>query len=148
MAYSNEEVELSLYAKFHCSSWPRSSLTVCDGGGGVQTSYRVTPTWDMIGLYWVGSWVGLSQYCDHNITETLISRNTYCHDMSPTCYLCENMFLYQSVLELHMKRHEAPMYYFCTSCPECGKLFIWIVMWTNLLNDLCTLVILLIDVHV
>ena len=58
------------------------------------------------------------------------------------CFLC------QSVLELHMKIHVAPMYYFCTSCLECGKLFIWIVMWTNLLNELCTLVILLIDLHV
>ena len=33
------------------------------GGCGVQTSYRVTPTWDWIELNWVGSWVGLSQKC-------------------------------------------------------------------------------------
>ena len=95
-------------------------------------------------------------YCDHIFMETLISRNTYCHYMSPKCYLCENMFLCQSVLELHMKRHEAPMYYFCTSCPKCGKLFLWIVMWwnilrrcTNLLDKLCTFVIwMVIDLHV
>ena len=28
MSYFNEEVELSLYAKFHCSRWPRSCLNI------------------------------------------------------------------------------------------------------------------------
>ena len=37
------------------------------GGGGVQTSYHVTPTWDWIGLNWVEIWVELSQNFFPNI---------------------------------------------------------------------------------
>ena len=37
------------------------SLSVVGGDGGgwvvVQPSYHVSPTWDWIGLNWVGSWV-------------------------------------------------------------------------------------------
>ena len=86
--------------------------------------------------------------CDHTFVESLCSRNTYCHYMSPTCYFCENMFLMPIGFGVTCETTCGPHVLFCISCPECGKIFIRIVMWTNLFNDLCILVILLIDVHV
>ena len=50
LAYSNQEVELSLYAKFHCSRLPRSWLKVCGGVGGVSNQLPCNPN---LGLDWI-----------------------------------------------------------------------------------------------
>ena len=126
--------------------------------GGAQPSLCFTIRWSLFDFLFVWDYFQLvlilvgrkckCVVCDHTFVEFLCSRNTYCHYMCPTCYLCENISLMSIGFGVTYENTCGHHVLFCISCLECGKIFIWLVMWSNLLNDPCTLVILLIDVHV